>query len=200
MILFKPDGRSVTNMGLTTMGPVLIPFMWDSQWEHETLLSWVDSHQFWWKINNANVTWPWHMWPKHWEFILASRLFQRWTTGFFGAAATFKEHHLNLHEEPKMGPTHTTPNMAIWAPEIGGLKHQKINHGIVGYFQTHSILSSWWSPSWMQVGMLEDSTTRQRWYVYIYICVNRFLTYNLIVESYKYISTSIYIYSIYISI
>lgn len=51
---------SVTNMGLTTMGPVLIPFMWDSQWEHETLLSWVDSHQFWWENQQCkcNLTMP----------------------------------------------------------------------------------------------------------------------------------------------
>ena len=77
---------------------------------------------------------------------------------------------------------------------------KKINHGIVGYFQTHSILSSWWSPSWMQVGMLEDSTTRQRWYVYIYICqpISHLQSHRRKLQIYKYIY--IYIYTVYTSL
>ena len=120
------------------------------------------------KISNANVTWPWHMWPKHWEFILASRLFQRWTTGFFGAAATFKEHNLNLHEEPKMGPTHTTPNMAIWAPEIGGLKHQqKSTMALWGTFKHTQFYHLDEVQAECRLVCSKIQLTRQRWYIYI---------------------------------
>ena len=166
------------------------------------------------KINNANVTWPWHMWPKHWEFILASRLFQRWTTGFFGAAATFKEHHLNLHEEPKMGPTHTTPNMAIWAPEIGGLKHQKnqpwhcgvLSNTLNSIILMKSKLNAGWharrfnnSPKVIciyicqPISHLQSHRRKLQIYKYIYIYIQYI---HLYIDIYMYIYICIYIYII----